>query len=600
MDSASGAISATPDWIASEQPILQDDWANRNIKTCNPCGSGVTMVSFTSATALSAQQQTDLTLTIGTTVYQPQDVIDWLRGSNTLEQGTTGGTLRGRSTSSGNRQLLGDIVNSQPVFVGAPNSNLYAGKDVPSGYATFASTNAGRESRIWLAANDGMLHAFNAETGAETFAYLPGAVIKSGIRDLANPIYGSGSAQHKFYNDGELTVADAYVSGAWRTVLVGTTGRGPSRTVYALDITSPSAPTLLWERSADDGLANDEWIGQIIGKPVIARTADGASGTWSAVMGNGYNSGENEAALLKFDLASGALTALATDNAADNGLAQPVVWIEDANVSKAVSTIAYAGDLKGKLWNCNLPAGTCTHIFTAQASGTPQPITGGMLAGKDPDTNKVWVFFGTGRYLTQGDLSNTALQTWYGLIVQGEGAVTSATASADLTERTITEELAATSTSLGGRLTEEETDGDMSGKSGWFMNLTYQTLRGERIVTPNQFQGRMLLGTTRIPGQGSDPCNPSGDGWIMAVDPFTGGRPKETFFDRDGDGDFDDDDKIDGEVITGIGFTSIPNNPIFVGNVMLTSFDNATTSSIATSGSGGDPRRTGWRELVEQ
>ncbi|MFC4251320.1 pilus assembly protein [Sinimarinibacterium flocculans] len=602
VDTSSGAISATPDWVASEHPILQQNWDSRNIKTCNPCGSGVTMVAFDSAADLSAQQQSDLTLTIGSTVHQSQNIIDWLRGDSALEQGTASGTLRSRSALNGNRRLLGDIVNSQPVFVGAPNSNLYAGKNVPSGYSTFASNNANRESRIWVAANDGMVHAFNAETGAETFAYLPGAVIKSGIRDLANPIYGSGAAQHKFYNDGELTVADAYVSGAWRTVLVGTTGRGPSRAVYALDVTNPSAPTLLWERSAGDGLANDEWIGQIIGKPVIARTSDGSSGTWSVVMGNGYNSDENSAALLKFDLASGALSVLQTDTEDNNGLAQPVVWIADADVGTTVGTIAYAGDLNGKLWDCNLTAGTCTHRFTAQASGSAQPITGGMLAGKDPDTGKVWVFFGTGRYLTQGDLSSTALQTWYGLIVQGDGAVSTATASADppLTQRSIEDEVAATSSSLGARVTEEAVDGDMAGKSGWFMNLSYQTLRGERIVTPNQFQGRMLLGTTRIPGQGSDPCNPSGDGWIMAIDPFTGGRPSSTFFDLNGDGDFDDDDEVQGEIVTGIGFTSIPNNPIFVGNVMLTSFDNATTSSIATAGAGGVPRRTGWRELVDE
>src|SRR3546814_8068783 len=54
--------------------------------------------------------------------------------------------------------------------------------------------------------------------------------------------------------------------------------------------------------------------------------------------------------------------------------------------------------------------------------------------------------------------------------------------------------------------------------------------QGERMVTPNQFQGTLLLGTTRVP-ESSDPCNPSGSGWIMAIDPFTGRGPGSVFFD---------------------------------------------------------------------
>src|SRR3546814_20320120 len=71
----------------------------------------------------------------------------------------------------------------------------------------------------------------------------------------------------------------------------------------------------------------------------------------------------------------------------------------------------------------------------------------------------------------------------------------------------------------------------------------------------------------------------SGSGWIMAIDPFTGRGPGSVFFDLNDDTKFDTSDKItvDGVAYAaaGVGFSAVPNNPIFVGNVMEISFDNA-------------------------
>src|SRR3546814_19996025 len=85
-----------------------------------------------------------------------------------------------------------------------------------------------------------MLHGFNASTGAEVYAYLPGAVIVGNTSDtatipvsrlanLANANYGTTAQPHQYFNDGETTVADVYLGSTkgWRTVLVGPTGRGP-------------------------------------------------------------------------------------------------------------------------------------------------------------------------------------------------------------------------------------------------------------------------------------------------------------------------------------------------------------------------------------
>lgn len=119
---------------------------------------------------------------------------------------------------------MGDIVNSQPVYVGAPNSRLYAAATFTgaSAYPAFAAVQASRTPTIYVGANDGMLHGFNAGTGAETFAFVP----KGAMTNLL--AYTNQNYEHKYYVDGELTVSDIYdtVNGRWRSILVGTLGRG--------------------------------------------------------------------------------------------------------------------------------------------------------------------------------------------------------------------------------------------------------------------------------------------------------------------------------------------------------------------------------------
>jgi type IV pilus assembly protein PilY1 len=156
-------------------------------------------------------------------------------------------------------------------------------------------------------------------------------------------------------------------------------------------------------------------------------------------------------------------------------------------------------------------------------------------------------------------------------------------------------------------------------ESGWYINLEQPytdtdgklagyNVQGERMVTPNQFQGSLLVGTSRIP-TATDPCNPSGSGWIMSIEPFTGTNPDPAFFDINGDGAINGSDSVtvvlpDGTKVqsnaSGVGFVSLPNNPIFVGGNMLTSYDNGDTGSFFTGGAGANLQRVSWRELINQ
>lgn len=609
INAESGAIASKPDWIATS---ALPTYTNRKVYTYNASTASpnqrVFQFTADNVGVLSTAQQNAL----GASTAAQQTMINYLLGDTSKEQRNSG-ALRNRDTP------LGDIVNSQPVYVGAPNANQFVGKAF-TGSTTFASYAAGKANqagRILVAANDGMLHAFDASTGAEVYAYLPSAVITSNLKQLADPAYGGTDVAHQYFNDGELTVADVYYGspGAWHTVAVGTTGRGLAKAVYALDVTDPAVFKLLWERSAADGLTNSSYIGQMNGKPVVAQTANGS---WSVLIGNGYNSSNGSAALLQFGITDGALTVhTTTDTATGNGLATPAVWI--GNNPNSVSTLAYAGDAKGHVWKFGLNNGTAATpnsigqlVFTAvDSNNNAQPITAGMLMGRDPATSNLWLFFGSGQYLASTDLNNKAIQSWYGLIVQASSDTLVSNliskGRASLVQREILAESAGDSratppVSPGRAVTAKPGSSDLVNKSGWTMNLVSPTngAEGERMVTTNQFQGSMLLGATRIP-LATDACNPSGRGWIMAVDPFTGTAPSSSFFDLNGDGVIDGNDKLKSGGKTysnsGIGFSSLPNNPIFSGSVMQVSFDNGSHGSVHTAGSQKSLTRVSWREL---
>src|SRR5690606_22909594 len=105
---------------------------------------------------------------------------------------------------------------------------------------------------------------------------------------------------------------------------------------------------------------------------------------------------------------------------------------------------------------------------------------------------------------------------------------------------------------------------------------------------------------------GRDPCNPTGRGYVMAIDPFTGARLPQTYFDLTLDGSFDSADMltVNGAriAVSGVGFGAGPNNPTFVGTSMHVSLDDGSTSSFGINSSIDDNpvSRRSWRELIRE
>jgi Tfp pilus tip-associated adhesin PilY1 len=102
--------------------------------------------------------------TLGATIDTQKSMIAYLRGDSSNE-GTGPGKYRQRTGP------LGDIVNSEPVYVGRPYKPYDETKN--AGYAAFKASHATRDGVVYVGANDGMLHAFDAKSGKELWAYIP-------------------------------------------------------------------------------------------------------------------------------------------------------------------------------------------------------------------------------------------------------------------------------------------------------------------------------------------------------------------------------------------------------------------------------------------
>ena len=363
-------------------------------------------------------------------------------------------------------------------------------------------------------------------------------------------------------------------------MLVGTLGRG-GRSVFALDVTNPSDPKLLWEKDATDIPA----LGNNLGQPIIAQIGDG---DWRVLLGNGPNGSGDKAQLVMVGVGSGNVSTIDTLVGYNNGMSGINAWSSTGN--GFVDTV-YGGDLKGNMWKMSGLTGVST-VATLFSAGASQPITATPLVAKNPATLETWVFFGTGSYLNSADIANKNVQTWYGIIDKGTLPVI----KSNLRSTTVLAE--GLVSGVNSRALESYS---AAGAGGWYFDLVSPGAggqRGERMVVPNFFQGLALIGTTRIPDS-KDVCSPSGTGFTMAISPFTGGRLAQSFFDVNNDGNFDSGDTLNGIPVSGIGHGSSPNNPIFLGDTMYTGLDDGTSSVVKTNASAMNVRRVSWRELIK-
>lgn len=536
--------------------------------------------------------------------------LEYLRGDNSNEN--VGYAFRSRPS------LLGDLVNSGPVFVGAP---LLRWPDVApfptasgSRYSDFKNGAAKeRQKVVYVGANDGMLHAFNDDTGEEMFAYLPLSLASTettlGYHYLTNPNY-----VHNWYLDLTPTISDVSMTTnagtGWRSILIGGL-RGGGRGLFALDITDPTTFTeanagdiSMWEFSD----ADDSDLGYTYSQPVIALTNQSPA-RWVAIFGNGYNDqGSGEASLFILDIEKGIDGWVAGDYVKistgvgtpgdRNGLSSPALADTDGN---GTVDRVYAGDLEGNMWAFDLSDSNSSNwgvayiqgavpspLFTTPNPGS-QPITAKPVLASHPTiplssspSNKpnLMVFFGTGQYLVDGDKSSTTTQSFFGVWDRGDQELD----ATDLIEQTF--DGAFTDRVLTTNFVDYSTD------HGWYFNLP---IAGERAVTTPVARTDTVFFNTFIPE--TNPCSVGGFGFKFAVDMTTGGSPAETIIDINGDGVIDDDDNIGGGsvVISAVRQEGYLPAPVFIEDLVFT---GSTANKVKAQPDIPDGRFS-WQELLK-
>ena len=210
--------------------------ASRNVYTCT---SGCTAGSALSATPFStsnAALTSDTSLSTDST--ERLDIINWVRGANNRlddNPSLTATDIRGF--------IHGDVIHSRPVVI-----NYNRNSD---------------DVYVFYGANDGMFRAVrggqSGSGGVEQWAFVPTESFSKlkRLRDHA-PIISTSNTK-PYFVDGSATVYTSSVandgtidSTAGDKAYLYLTARRGGRFVYALDVSNPAAPSLLWKRSESD------------------------------------------------------------------------------------------------------------------------------------------------------------------------------------------------------------------------------------------------------------------------------------------------------------------------------------------------------------
>jgi len=430
---ANGVMSKSPQWDAGSK--LEDiSYSARNVFTVNWKG-GSWKMDFKDINAQA------LAPMLGLTQDQAFKFIKWALGSDEWDE-----------DARSERYKLGDIYHSGLVEIGPPR-----GSNPHGDYRTFKENNVNREKLVYVQANDGMLHAFEAETGEEKWAFIPPNVLAEGrMTGMKQDLTKSGNtitvtwldkakSNPRYLLDGTMTAEDVLLSdGKYHTVLLGLLGyAGPG--FYALDVTDPDEPQFMWaveniiyNRTGDELLSNKntEWYvsywarsgssaarTNILHKDItdssdlnykelrLTQSTPGIGyvsvpngtlpNTWVAIMGNGSQMGINDASSVAsvyvINIENGKLLKVLGGSSMKQIVTPAaILWTGSTRLVKYF----YVGDdngiiYEGDLTNSNPSAWKMEKVFAIQGSVGPSYI----LDCAYIDRNK-WLFINTGDYET--------------------------------------------------------------------------------------------------------------------------------------------------------------------------------------------------------
>ncbi len=524
---------------------------------------------------------------------------------------------------------LGDIIYSTPAVVARPMENYDDIYSDPS-YDVFerkyargtGPTIQPRPTVVYVGANDGMLHAINAgcykagdeggtattehgrytqdypsyftnalgyspDLGEEIWAFIPHNLLPH-LQWLADPNY-----THVYYVDLKPKIIDARIfpddsthPEGWGTVLIGGMRYGGknyevddfnqdgaaddpvtfSSSYFALDVTNPGAPELLWEFNDPDHL------GLTSSYPAVVRVgrADEA-GDWYVIFGSGptdYDGTSNQmASLFVLDLKTGNLERrFGANPGADGFPANPVLegrgWVGgfasmDMNLDYQTNAV-YAGasyEVAGvvtfaKMYRILIgtpdldvyPPPANWDVSVLAQTRPEQPIVAPPAIASD-HRNTPWVYWGTGRFFNDVDKTTLTTQSFYGVKDRTLGAGNPAEGKTpaelmDVTDVEVTygEPSTVTGSSVVGAdsswdamLTAMRGD-EVTPTYGWVLDLVdiAGAGSGERVLEKPSVLGGLVMFSSFKPN--IDICQYGGDGRVYGLYYETGTAYKRDVF----------------------------------------------------------------------
>lgn len=443
----------------------------------------------------------------GTVITGRQKVINFVLGADVLDEDNDGNTTENRKI------ITGDILHSEPAVVAYQNA--YSSNTV-----------------IYFGANDGMLHAVNDSNGSELWGFIP----DDQLNRLKDMLEGSG---HQYYVDSSPKIfitgnGDSVVNNGEQAILICGQRRGGS-SYFALDITNPNSPLLLW--TFIDADLGQSWSEPVFGK--FKTSSADFTGTNAIVIGGGYDAtNATGKAVFIIDITSGAILKKFYNIANMDYSIPSTVKLIDENANGFADKI-YVGDLGGQMWRIGR--------FIAGDDTTPLPFPN---LNEDISTWDGYRLFAAASAKKIFYPPSVTLERGFDMVFWGTGDRTDACnpVSSDKIYAVKDQHLFTTRSDSD---LEDVTDPasplpDMATDQGFYLNLA----NGEKVLAEGIVFYKTFYVTTFIPNV-TDPCVPGGTGTMYALDYLTG-KAKI---------DFDDDGTLDRTVSLGGG---IPSKPVMI------------------------------------
>ncbi|GGO63367.1 PilC/PilY family type IV pilus protein [Bowmanella pacifica] len=236
----------------------------------------------TSANQLHENNNSILPADLGIPVSAQQDllrdtVVKWTRGVDVQDVDADGDT-------TDIRLQMGDPIHSQPVIINYSNT----------------------DAAILVATNQGFLHSFDAETGAENFAVTP----KELMSNLYDFYQDNSTFTHVYGLDGDLVLRQH--DDGRKLLYVGM--RRGGRNYYAFDVSTKTEPSLLFK--IEGGSVGFEKLGQSWSRPTVTKVRIGGNSKTVLIFGGGYDAEQDNKALRSPDVVGNAVYMVDADTGA--------------------------------------------------------------------------------------------------------------------------------------------------------------------------------------------------------------------------------------------------------------------------------------------